>query len=93
MRRVDATFIARRNKVVTKRIAGKDEKRSGFSTYNDVKRTINEITMFNAIQTSSTAAGSGKIRIAKIPTIAAGTSRWLNLAGDIVAVVISYRAL
>jgi hypothetical protein len=67
--------MERRNKVVTRRIAGKAENRRGFSTYKDVKRTIRETTMFKAIQISNKAGGKGKIKIAKIPTIATGTSK------------------
>jgi hypothetical protein len=97
MRRVEATFMAKRKSVVTRRIAGNDENLSGFSTYKEVKRMISETTMLSAIHTSRIAVGNGKIRIAKIPTIAAGTRRWLYLE-DVGAVakadvVIPYKPL
>jgi hypothetical protein len=75
MRRVEATFMAKRKRVVTKRIAGNDENLSGFSTYKEVKRIISETTILSAIHTSRIAVGNGKISIAKIPTIAAGPRR------------------
>jgi hypothetical protein len=72
MRRVEATFIASRNSVVTRRIAGNDENISGRSIYRDVKRIMREIVILSAIQTSRIGVGNGKIRIAKIPTRATG---------------------
>jgi predicted transcriptional regulator len=89
--------MAKRKRVVTSRIAGNDENLRGFSTYKEVKRIISETTIFSAIHTSRIAVGNGKIRIAKIPTIAAGTSRWLYLedVGTVAKadVVIPYKPL
>jgi hypothetical protein len=64
--------------VVTSRIAGNDENIRGLSMYRDVKRTIRESVMFIAMQTSSSAVGSGKMRIARIPTRATGMKRLLS---------------
>jgi hypothetical protein len=72
IRRVDATFIERRKRVVTRRIAGNDENISGRSIYREVKRIIREITILIAMQTSRSAVGSGKIRIARTQTRATG---------------------
>jgi len=56
----------KRNKVVIKSIAGKDEKFRALSIYKDTNKTIREIVIFKAIQTSSSPVGSGNSMMHKI---------------------------
>jgi hypothetical protein len=67
--------MARRNNVVTSKIAGKEENMRGRSIYREVKSTMSETIILSAIQTSSTAVGRGKISIARMNTRESGIRR------------------
>src|SRR3569832_887219 len=70
--RVDATLSARRSKVATKRMVGKDEKSRGFFEYTPDSSTTSESEIMKEKKKSSRKGGSGSTIIASIITSSKG---------------------
>src|SRR3569832_2501635 len=70
--RVDATVSARRSKVATKRMVGKDEKTRGFFEYTPDSSTTSESEILKVKKMSRRKGGSGSTIIASIITSSKG---------------------